>query len=254
MATLIEGQEKIYIRPIQIVEEEEEEEEERLLEGMDVLDSDTVAMQAQKGAWGNLNESNEEEEGAILYMNNENEGGVFRIWTDNLEEGELIYDCFDDRQIALCPCYRFGRNVKRAGYCSSYLQGFFYSIILVIALSNLLAFTITRRSCFLYLAIAFTVSVGMYVGFYRSQIKKKFNIKESRTLEMNNVEDSIWHGRGDTICVGSYSKGNKALFEFSPPFAMSTKSPECHTMQKTSSKHFSTSVVVDSSPLVPASD
>ncbi|XP_022878045.1 uncharacterized protein LOC111396029 isoform X1 [Olea europaea var. sylvestris] len=260
-------------------EEEEEEEERLLMEGVAVLDFDmlcsTVAMQAQKGTWGKLNESNEDEEEAILFKNNENGGGVFRMW-----EGELIYDCFDHRQIALqstcCPCYRFGRNMKRAGFGSCFLQGFFYLILLVIALSNLLAFIITRRSWFLYLAIAFTLSVGTYVGFYRSQIKKKFNIKgsdsslddcvyhlicpcctlsqESRTLEMNNVQDGTWHGRGDTVCVGSFSEGNKALFEFSPPFAISTQSPECHTMQKTSINHLSTSIVVDSSPLVPSSD
>ncbi|KAL2475443.1 PLAC8 family protein [Abeliophyllum distichum] len=238
-------------------EEEEEEEERLLMEGIAVLDFDmlcsTVAMQAQKGTWGKLNESNEEEEEAILYRNNENGGGVFRMW-----EGELIYDCFDDRQIALqstcCPCYRFGRNMKRAGLvllssvlgwlregsCSvPYLVeemkiGFFYSILLVIALSNLLAFIITRRRCFLYLTIAFTVLVGTYVGFYRSHIRKKFNIKgsdsslddcvyhlicpcctlsqESRTLEMNNVQDGIWHGRGDTICVGSYSEDHSLRF------------------------------------------
>ncbi|CAI9756528.1 unnamed protein product [Fraxinus pennsylvanica] len=158
----------------------QEEEEMLLMEGMAVLDFDmlcsTVAMQAEKGTWGKLNESNEDEEEAILFRNNENGGGVFRMW-----EGELIYDCFDHRQIALqstcCPCYRFGRNMKRAGFGSCFLQGFFYSILLVIALSNLLAFIITRRHFFLYLAIAFTVSIGTYVGFYRSQIKKKFNIK-----------------------------------------------------------------------------
>ncbi|CAA2934294.1 cell number regulator 5 [Olea europaea subsp. europaea] len=170
----------------------EEEEERLLMEGMAVLDFDmlcsTVAMQAQKGTWGKLNESNEDEEEAILFKNNENGGGVFRMW-----EGELIYDCFDHRQIALqstcCPCYRFGRNMKRAGFGSCFLQGFFYLILLVIALSNLLAFIITRRRWFLYLAIAFTLSVGTYVGFYRSQIKKKFNIKGSDS----SLDDCVYH-------------------------------------------------------------
>ncbi|CAI9756529.1 unnamed protein product [Fraxinus pennsylvanica] len=81
------------------------------------------------------------------------------------------------------------------------------------------------------------------------QIKKKFNIKgsdsslddclpsdlplrsESRTLEMNSVQDGIWHGRGDTICVGSYSEGNKALFEFSPPFASLLNAIRCKKLQ-----------------------
>ncbi|CAA2934293.1 Hypothetical predicted protein [Olea europaea subsp. europaea] len=202
----------------------EEEEERLLMEGMAVLDFDmlcsTVAMQAQKGTWGKLNESNEDEEEAILFKNNENGGGVFRMW-----EGELIYDCFDHRQIALqstcCPCYRFGRNMKRAGFGSCFLQGSDSSL----------------DDCVYHLICpCCTLS------------------QESRTLEMNNVQDGIWHGRGDTVCVGSFSEGNKALFEFSPPFAVSTQSPECHTMQKTSINHLSTSIVVDSSPLVPSSD
>nr|GFA88491.1 PLAC8 family protein [Tanacetum cinerariifolium] len=26
---------------------------------------------------------------------------------------------------------------------------------------------------------------------------------ESRTLDMNNVHDGTWHGRGDTMCIGT---------------------------------------------------
>lgn len=47
--------------------------------------------------------------------------------------------------------------------------------------------------------------------------------QESRTLEMNNVQDGTWHGRGDTICIGSFSEGNKALFELNPPLPISMK-------------------------------
>ncbi|KAK6124452.1 hypothetical protein DH2020_041801 [Rehmannia glutinosa] len=74
-----------------------------------------------------------------------------------------------------------------------------------------------------------------------------------RTLEMNNVQDGAWHGRGDTICIGSLSEDSKPYLELSPPFVVSTKSPEFASMQKTSSDsiHFSTSVVGHSSPLVP---
>jgi hypothetical protein len=56
--------------------------------------------------------------------------------------------------------------------------------------------------------------------------------QESRTLEMNNVQDGIWHGRGDTICVGSYSEGNKVFLELHPPSAVAAKSPDICSMQK----------------------
>lgn len=217
-------------------------EEERLLgEEVAVLDFDmlcsTVAMQAQKGKWGELNGDNEEEN--IVSDYHDYGGGVHRMW-----EGELVYDCFDDRRLALqsscCPCYRFGKNMTRAGFGSCFLQGSIHLILVIIAVSNLVAFTITRRCYFLYLAISFALSVGTYMGYYRIQIKKKFNIKggetsfddclyhlicpccalcqESRTLEMNNVQDGMWHGRGDTICIGSFSED----------------SPELLSMQKTS--------------------
>ncbi len=42
-------------------------------------------------------------------------------------------------------------------------------------------------------------------------------MKESRTLEINNVQDGTWHGRGDTICIGGIRNGSKALSEMIPP-------------------------------------
>lgn len=50
--------------------------------------------------------------------------------------------------------------------------------------------------------------------------------QESRTLEMNNVQDGTWHGRGDTICIGSYSEGNKANYELHPPAIISANSSD----------------------------
>lgn len=72
------------------------EEEERLLgKEVAVLDFDmlcaTVAMQAHQGKWGKLNGDNGEEHNYHEYG-----GGVHRMW-----EGELFYDCFDDRRLAL---------------------------------------------------------------------------------------------------------------------------------------------------------
>lgn len=221
------------------------EDEERLMEGVldfDVLCS-TVAMQTQKVKWSQLN-AEERDETEMLYSN----GGVLRMW-----EGELLYDCFEDRHIAFqstcCPCYRFGKNMRRAGFGPCFLQGSVYLMLVVVAVLNMLAFLITKKRCFVYLAAAFTIALGTYLGFYRTQIRRKFNIRdndnplddcinhlicpccslcqESRTLEMNNVQDGTWHGRGDTICIGNYSEGSsnsKAKLELNPPPIISTVS------------------------------
>ena len=55
--------------------------------------------------------------------------------------------------------------------------------------------------------------------------------QESRTLEMNNVQDGIWHGRGDTICIGSFVEGRKAFFELQPPPLVSPIVPEACSSQ-----------------------
>ncbi|KAK7252216.1 hypothetical protein RIF29_36015 [Crotalaria pallida] len=220
----------------------EEEEKERLLEGVVALDFDmlcsTVAMRSAQGKWGKLGDEEEREEGG------EFGGGVLRMW-----EGELL-DCFDDQHIAIestcCPCYRFGKNMKRAGFGSSYIQATVYFLLAIGAFFNFVAFAVTRRHCFLYLAVAFIVSVGAYLGFFRTRIRKKFNIKgsdsslddcayhfacpcctlsqESRTLEMNNVQDGTWHGRGDTIFIGGFGEKSKALYGLQPPPIVSIKS------------------------------
>ncbi|KAE9613502.1 hypothetical protein Lal_00015951 [Lupinus albus] len=224
----------------------EEEEKERLLEGVVALDFDmlcsTVALRAAQGKWGKLREEEEEEE----FEGEEFGGGVFRMW-----EGEL-FDCFDDHHIAIestcCPCYRFGKNMKRAGFGSSYIQATVYFLIAIAAFLNFVAFAVTRRRCFLYLAIAFIVSLGIYLGFFRTRIRKKFNIKgsdsclddclyhfacpcctlsqESRTLEMNNVQDGTWHGRGDTICIGGFDEKSKSFFGLHPPPILCIKSSD----------------------------
>ncbi|KAL3820627.1 hypothetical protein ACJIZ3_006532 [Penstemon smallii] len=224
-----------------------EEEQRLLMEDVTVLDFDmlcsTVALQAQKvNNWGKLNSENEDENLVSEKYDYKYGEGVFRMW-----EGEIVYDCLDDRHIALqstcCPCYRFGKNMKQAGFGSCFLQASVHLILVVFALSNSLAFIITKNRCFLYLAIACTLSIVTYMGFHRMQIRKKFNIKgsdsslddciyhlicpcctlsqESRTLEMNNVIDGVWRGRGDTICVGGFSKDSKVFSELTPPIVVS---------------------------------
>ncbi|CAJ1936292.1 unnamed protein product [Sphenostylis stenocarpa] len=217
----------------------EEEERDRLLEGVAVLDFDvlcsTVAMRAQHGKWGKLEvEDEQEEEGGEF-------GGVLRMW-----EGEIL-ECFDDHRIALestcCPCYRFGKNMKRAGFGSCYIQASIYFVLAIGAFLNFIAFAVTRRHCNLYLGVAFVVSFGAYLGFFRTRLRKKFNIKgsdsslddcvyhfacpcctlcqESRTLEMNNVQDGTWHGRGDKICIGGFDQNSKGFFQLHPPSTVS---------------------------------
>lgn len=234
------------------------EEKEKLLEGVAVLDFDllcsTVAMQAEKGKWGSINLNNYGEDDLGDEGGYGGGAGVLRMW-----EGELLYDFFDDRRIAIestcCPCYRFAKNMRRAGLGPCFLQGSAYFVLAVIAVINMLAFLVTGKHSYLYISIIFTISVGVYLGFFRTQIKKKFNIREndssyddcvyhflcpcctlsqeSRTLEMNNVQDGIWHGRGDTIYVGSYSEGsNNPPFQLTPPPIMSVKAPEVCSIQE----------------------
>lgn len=50
-------------------------------------------------------------------------------------------------------------------------------------------------------------------------------MQESRTLEMNNVHDGTWHGRGDTMFIGTYVEGAQA-FELNPPSIASINSPK----------------------------
>ncbi|KAL8228667.1 hypothetical protein R6Q57_013567 [Mikania cordata] len=220
----------------------EEEEKERLIERVAVLDFDmlcsTVAMKTNQGKWNKLEEVYDEDGGDLG-------GGVFRMW-----EGDVLH-CFDDRRLFLqssfCPWYRFGQNMRLAGFGSCFLQGFVYIILAAIALCNFVIFTITKKSCFLYFGVAFALSLGTYLSFHRSKIRKKFHIKgsnsslddcishlmcpcctlaqESRTLEINNVHDGTWHGRGDTMCIGTYVEGIKA-FELIPPLTVSIESPK----------------------------
>lgn len=42
-------------------------------------------------------------------------------------------------------------------------------------------------------------------------------MQESRTLEINNVQDGTWHGRGDTVYIGGFNEGSKAFFDLQPP-------------------------------------
>lgn len=57
--------------------------------------------------------------------------------------------------------------------------------------------------------------------------------QESRTLEMNNVEDGIWHGRGDKICIGGYGQKSKGFFQLNPPSIMNIDESSLETKADT---------------------
>ncbi|KAJ3670305.1 hypothetical protein LUZ60_010629 [Juncus effusus] len=198
-----------------MVEREEVEEEKG---GVTVLDFDMLcaavaaAAPAKKAA---ETAEEEEEEGWGL-------GSAQRMW-----EGELLGDFLDDRPIAMeascCPCYRFGKNMRKANLGSCFLQGAAYLIFRLFALFSLIAFFITRNNSYLYFGVGSALLIGIYLGYFRTKIRKQFNIRgndssiddcvshllcpcctlsqESRTLEMNNVQSGVWHGRGETICL-----------------------------------------------------
>lgn len=70
-------------------------------------------------------------------------------------------------------------------------------------------------------------------------------MQESRTLEMNNVQDGTWHGRGDTICIGGFSEGSKALYDLHPPPLVSIKSTDKTTTEKSTDASDSTEKFTD---------
>ncbi|XP_074583524.1 uncharacterized protein LOC141839630 [Curcuma longa] len=210
-------------------------------------------------------EAGDEEIGAEL-------AGVQRMW-----EGDIV-DCFDDRRIAIetacCPCYRFGKNTRRAGLGSCFLQATVYLIFVAGALFNFVAFGITDQHRFLYLGVSCCISTGLYLGFFRARMKKHFNIKgngtplddclnhlicpcctlcqESRTLEMNNVQNGVWHGRGDTICLAGAGEGSTTFIALRQPPLLAIRSPVHCSMERTTddNKHSWSLDTSQSKPLV----
>ncbi|XP_051215402.1 uncharacterized protein [Lolium perenne] len=231
----------------------EREESEGEEEAMAVLDFDmlcaSVAMSAErrKGAAGLA---------AAVAASEGGGGGVQRMW-----EGDVVIDCFDDRRIALeaacCPCYRFGKNMRRANLGSCFFQAMAYFISLVAVLVSLIAFSVTRHHVYLYMGLGSVILIAIYTGYFRRRIRKQFNIlgtdsslddcvlhlicpcctlcQEARTLEMNNVQCGVWHGRGDTICLGSNGEGNKAFAALHKSSFVPIKSPELCGMDRISS-------------------
>ncbi|KAF3782289.1 PLANT CADMIUM RESISTANCE 8 protein [Nymphaea thermarum] len=129
------------------------------------------------------------------------------------------------------------------------MAGTMHLFLSVAAFLAYVAFGVTRQYYFLYIAIALTISVSLYLGYFRRKMRQHFNIRgsdspvddclnhllcpcctlcqETRTLNLNNVRDGTWHGRGDTICIGSSGAGTGTSFELcQTPAVLNTKSPE----------------------------
>ncbi|KAG8099702.1 hypothetical protein GUJ93_ZPchr0013g34728 [Zizania palustris] len=139
-------------------------------------------------------------------------GGVQRMW-----EGDVVLDCLEDRRIALvaacCPCYRFGKNMRRANLGSCFFQAMVYFLLLVAVLG-------TDSSLDDYVLHLICPCCTL--------------CQEARTLEINNVQCGVWHGRGDTICLGSNGEGNKAFAALHKSSFVPIKSPGSCGMDRTS--------------------
>lgn len=59
------------------------------------------------------------------------------------------------------------------------LQGSIYLILSLVALLSMLAFIVTKKHCFLYIGGGFIISVGLYLGYHRTKMRNKFNIRVS---------------------------------------------------------------------------
>lgn len=146
--------------------------------------------------------------------------------------------------------------MRRANLGSCFLQAMAYFISLVSVLVSLIAFSVTRHHIYLYMGLGSVLLIAIYTGYFRRRIRKQFNIRgtdsslddcvlhlicpcctlcqEARTLEMNNVQCGVWHGRGDTICLGSNGEGNKAFAALHKSPFVPIKSPELCGMDRIS--------------------
>eukprot|EP00252_Welwitschia_mirabilis_P018495 TRINITY_DN4110_c0_g1_i7.p1 TRINITY_DN4110_c0_g1~~TRINITY_DN4110_c0_g1_i7.p1 ORF type:complete len:175 (+),score=25.42 TRINITY_DN4110_c0_g1_i7:108-632(+) len=151
------------------------------------------------------------------------------------------------------PFTTFGRNMGLAGFGSCFVQGAVHFVFGLFGLVSLISYGVTGSYGLLYLAIASFLLMAAYAGYFRSQMRSRFNIKgrdspfddclhhlfcsscalcqEARTLEINNVQEGVWHGRGD-ILVGGFREPKSTSVELQNA-AVLTISPEpCHMDRK----------------------
>lgn len=145
-----------------------------------------------------------------------NGGSVQRMW-----EGGL-FDCFEDPVLAAqtfcCPCVTFGQNLKMAGFGDCSTQGcVHFALTFGIFLACQLLALWTGSGFFRVLAFILLLVGAAYAAYYRVETRNRFNIhgsecgdyvfhtfccwcalcQEGRTLQVNNVHNGIWAGRGN---------------------------------------------------------
>lgn len=71
---------------------------------------------------------------------------------------------------------------------------------------------------------------------------------------MNNVQNGVWHGRGDTLCLATGGEGSKVFTALRKPPLFPTKSPDICSMERTTngSEHLWNADGSHSEPLVPS--
>ncbi|KAE8728641.1 hypothetical protein F3Y22_tig00004111pilonHSYRG00017 [Hibiscus syriacus] len=129
------------------------------------------------------NKEEEEEERLLERMALDFDSRHAMMW-----EGEVVFDVLEDHRVALqsvcCPCYRFGKNMRRASLGDCFLQGTVHFILAagVCSSTSLPSSSPTgTASCIRRL----------HSPYLSERIQGS---SESRTLEMNNVKDGTWHG------------------------------------------------------------
>eukprot|EP00850_Spirogloea_muscicola_P022997 SM000323S12609 [mRNA] locus=s323:33730:35460:+ [translate_table: standard] len=145
-------------------------------------------------------------------------GGVQRMW-----EGGLC-DCLEDphvtAQTACCPWVTFGQNMHMAGFGSCAMQGLLYFALTAAGFISCQVLAFTTGSTLLHLLGVLLLFMGtIYGGYRRVQMRRRFNIygdefsdytyqaccswcslcQEKRTLQVNNVHNGIWTGRGSNM-------------------------------------------------------
>ncbi|CAL5430837.1 unnamed protein product [Camellia sinensis] len=68
--------------------------------------------------------------------------------------------------------------------------------VFILAATALLNCIVLKRSCFLFLGAAFTISVGELMGFYQTGIRRKFNFEVMNKKTMSSktlLEDVLFH-------------------------------------------------------------
>lgn len=145
-------------------------------------------------------------------------GAVQRMW-----EGDL-FDCLENpkvtAQTAICPCLTFGQNMQMAGFGDCSVQALLFFLVTAgIFLSCQVLALYTATGFMRWLSVFLFMAGTGYGAYHRMEMRRKFNIhgsdfsdyvyhgfcsccalcQEGRTLQVNNVHNGIWSGRGNNL-------------------------------------------------------